>query len=57
MGITLRLRCTTRIYKLTPSNVMDKGGHDVAFTLENYGERWVLLKKAGPASGPTTAVV
>ena len=56
MGTTLRLRCTSRIDTLTPYNVIDKGGHDVAFTLENYWERWVLLKKAGHAQPATTVV-
>ena len=46
-GITMRLRCNKRIDAKTPPNVIDKdNGTLVAFTLDNYGKRWVMLKQA-----------
>jgi len=42
-GMTMRLKCCARMDKDTPKDVVDDDGLQVAFTLDNYGQRWVLL--------------
>ena len=66
----MTLRCTTRLDKLTPTDHRhtDMLGTKVTllapFTLENYGERWVLLTEIKDVPGsqgrveqPATAMV
>jgi hypothetical protein len=45
MGITMRLKCNRRLDPGTPEDVVDADGLDVAFNLDNYGTRWVIVKK------------
>jgi len=45
LGNTVRLSCTTRLDKNTPQFLIGKRvQHSVAFTLDNYGSRWMVLK-------------
>jgi len=42
MGVTMRLKCTKRMDKATPNDLL-KEPIEVAFNLDNYGKRWCLL--------------
>ena len=44
LGVTMRLRCTLRLDKATPSNLL-REPVEVALNLENYGRRWFLLEE------------
>jgi len=44
MGVTMRLKCTKRLDKATPSDLL-KEPVEVAFSLDNYGKRWYMLEE------------
>ena len=45
----MRLKCSKQLDALTPHEVIDDG-FKVAFTLDNYGERWVFIAPASSES-------
>jgi len=42
MGVTMRLKCTKRMDKATPADLLVEAV-EVAFNLDNYGTRWCML--------------
>ncbi len=44
-GVTMQLKCSTRLDKATPTFLRGPNHISVAFTAETYGSKWVLVNK------------
>ena len=54
-GVTMCVRCSTKLDKLTPRHFHGDDQVEVGFTVANYGTHWVMLRRADVSSSRSTS--